>query len=441
MNLARPTFLAIIVCFGLFLLSLAGCHDDPSPDGDGDSDSDTDTDGDGDGDSDGDGDGDTDGDADADTDGDGDSDADADGDCTRALGPADRERFVVISHPYDAGGAQAGLYEVLSLSVDGSVTRTGHTFVMRRSFIGEIIFTPDGEIGFAVHDDGSLGVFRLGPDGSPQVIYDSFEGEFYAASVVMAPSGDRVYVLDNQWEEHGGGVYAVGIGCDGSLTEEGLVVAAQMPASLVWLADGRALLAADFLLDSTASDDAHLLTWGDDPNLLDGADAFGDDEAIVSQAALTADQRYALIGDTNAFSYEHQRVAVVAIGSDGRSLSATQVLEPIDDPVSLVASPFDDAVLVVSGFGNALVVLSYDLDSDDDPFRIVGEPEYASARPQLPGSAVLIRRGSLVGLVLVAENTALRLVRFEGDGSIHDLGPTYLGEGYEAIVGTIGVQP
>src|SRR6185295_3490683 len=115
-------------------------------------------------------------------------------------------------------------------------------------------------------------------------------------------------------------------------------------------------------------------------------------------------------------------------------------LMPIDDPIAIVASPFDDAALVASGFGNAFFALDYDPDAAE-PFAVRGELAYQGAPPQLPGGAVRVDRGALAGRVLVAENLGVRQVSFEGGGVITDLGLTSLGSGSESIVGAIGVQP
>lgn len=74
------------------------------------------------------------------------------------------------------------------------------------------------------------------------------------------------------------------------------------------------------------------------------------------------------------------------------------------------------------------------------PFRIEGELAYEGARPQLPGAAVRIDRGTLRGRVLVSENVGVRSVAFELDGP-RDLGLFSFGEGLPAIVGAIGVTP
>lgn len=366
--------------------------------------------------------------------------ADAGTPCPRALAPADRVRKVVVSHPYDAAGRPAPVWEVLELTQSGDLARPGITFSMRRATDGEVVFTPDGEVGIAVQSDGSLGVFRFEAGGAPTVVHDGFRGSFYAARAVMDPSGARVWVLDSNWRENGGGIYEVTIGCDGRLSERGLWTAAKLPAALLLLGGGRALLAARDVLDSPAGHDVHLLGFGSVPSRLGGADAFGDDEAIVSAAAVTADGRWALVADNNAFSGIPNRIAVVAIEAGG--LRAAQVLSPIEDPVAIVASPYGNAALVSSGFGDALLALSYDPAADGGaPFSVRGTLAYAGGRPRLPSTAVLVDRGPLRGLVLVSENVGVRRVRFEADGGITDHGLVSLGSGNTAITGAIGVQP
>lgn len=363
---------------------------------------------------------------------------DAGSGCPRLPAPADRTRQVVVSHPYTAAGGQAMTYEVLALSADGALATSGTVFAMGRATWGTIAFTPDGEIGLVAQDDGTLGAFRLDGAGAPQVIEAGLAGSFYASGVVMDPAGSRAWVLDGNWRKNGGGLYSVAIGCDGSLVDDGQVAAAKLPYGLVFLDDGNALVAAHDLLTSTVGWDAHLASLDGTPTYLAGVDAFGDDEAIVSAAAVTPDQRFFLIGDNSAFSGIPNRIAVVEIATD--SLVATQVLTPIDDPVAIVPSPFGNSVLVASGFSDALLALDYD-PTANPPFSLRGELSYVGPAPQLPGHAVLIDRGMLRGRVLVAENTGVRRVAFAADGSIADLGVTSLGTGTESIVGAIGVQP
>ncbi|MBX3274732.1 MAG: hypothetical protein KF729_30980 [Sandaracinaceae bacterium] len=356
------------------------------------------------------------------------------GECPRALAPADRVRRVVVSHPFTDGGDD-DRYEVLTLAEDGTLAQPGTTFNMRRASGGEIVFTPDGEIGFVAQSDGSVGVFRLDADGRPTVLNPALREGFYASHVVMDPSGAHAWVLDAQWRESGGGIYRLAIGCDGRVRATTKVAEARLAYAMALRADGRALVAARDILDSPEGADAHLVDLGA-PAVRASADAF-DDDWIASSAALSANGRHFLVADNAAFS-GGDRVAVVGVAGD--ALSRVQVLSPIQDPVSIALSPFDDLALVVSGFGDAIFVVDYTPDAAS-PFAVRGPLTYVGARPALPGAAVTITRGALRGLVLVAENVSVRRVRFDGGGAVTDLGAHSVGEGVPAIVGAIGVQP
>ena len=63
----------------------------------------------------------------------------------RRPGAADRDRFVVISHPYGAGGAQTKRWAVWRLSATGQLSAVGEEFTMGRAPWGRIAFTPDGK--------------------------------------------------------------------------------------------------------------------------------------------------------------------------------------------------------------------------------------------------------------------------------------------------------
>ncbi|NMC69272.1 MAG: hypothetical protein GYA57_04275 [Myxococcales bacterium] len=454
----RRTWGRLAAAAALAAVWVSGCGDDDTSapddgatesdgadaDGDGDADAAVEAEGaDGDGDAGADVEADGDGEAEAGADADGDGDADGGHLCPRDPAPADRRRYVVVSRPYDASGAGAATYEVLALGTGGELERGGATFSMGRSTAGEIAFTPDGELGFVAQEDGTVGVFRLDGAGTPEVLAAGLEGAFYASSVTIDPLGDVAYVLDSEWRaaDGGGGIYALRIGCDDSVFDAGMVAPAKLPYAMEFVPGrpDRTVVAAADILDVTVGPDVHLLDWGTSPAVLSRADAFGDDEQIVSAGAVTRDGRYALFADNAAFSGIPNRVAVVAIDGDG--LRAVGMLEPFDDPVALAASPFDDAVLVALGFGDAIEWLSYDPAHPDEPFVAMGPLAYAGGRPQLPSAAVQVERGTLAGLVLVAEVSGIRRVRFDGAGGVEDLGRFEFGSGLDNIVGAIGVQP
>ena len=366
--------------------------------------------------------------------------------CPRTPAAADRIRKVVVSHPYDSSAAAANVWEVLDLSTSGTLTRPTVTFSMGRGMDGAVAFTLDGEVGIAVQDDGTLGVFRFAENGTPTVVHAAFEGGFYAGSVVMDPDGTGAWVVDSEWRNIGGGIYRVAIGCDGTLTDVGRVAEAKLPAGLLLLADGRAVVAAYDILDSTAGagiNDVHLLGSLKAPTLTASVSAFptsdgGADEQIVSAAAVTSDGKYALFGDNSEFrDYGSTRIAAVEILGGG--LRAAQLFD-FNDPVALVASPFGKPLIGVSGYGDAIYVIDYDAQGAT-PFSVRGELPHTGTGPQLPGAAVMIRRGALEGLVLVAELSGVRQVAFHSDYSVVDLGVLDFGSGYTGMVGSVGVQP
>ena len=372
-----------------------------------------------------------------------------------------------MSHPFDQSQNAASDFEVFAIDTSGAITQPNVHLKLGPTTDGQIAFTPDGAIGIVAEDDGTLGVFRLDATGAPTVVVATLSGSYYATSVVMDPSGARAYILDDQTVNNGGGVYTVSIACDGTLTDNGLLAGAELPATVIPVSGGNAVVAAKNFLgtppivdagpqnpapdggfdggpDAGAGrigNDAVLVQWPSASKVVATANPFGDDLAIVSAAALTQDGRYVLLGDNSQFSGVPNRVGIVRVGAAG--ISAAGVVENVNDPEALVASPFDDTVLVTSAFGNALFVLGASPDGGSVPFTLVGPVAYSGGAPQLPGPAVMINRGGLLGRVLVAENQAIRQVQFAKAGVVTDLGPTATGDPNDltSIVGAIGVQP
>jgi hypothetical protein len=349
----------------------------------------------------------------------------------RDPGPADRVRRVVVSHPYDANSAKSNVWEVLDLSMTGELSRPNRMFTMGRAYIGEVAFTPDGKIGIAPQEDGSLGIFKL-DDGVPTVLHATFKGSFYAARVVVAPTG-AIYVLDTQWRENGGGIYELAIDCNDTVMDKGLVAASKLPAALKFAGSHQVIAAVD-IGDSSMGKDVHLVTFGG-PTVIASADAFADDMQIVGGSTLTAAGTEFLVGDVSQYGDQPNRVAVVPV--TGTTLGTPYMIPMVEDPLGLFASPFADKVLVVSGFGDAM----FQLTKTNGSYVKTGELTYQGPKPQLPGGAVMIDRGALRGLVLVAENVGVRRVEMFANGNIVDRGNFSLGNGLVNSTGAIGVTP
>ena len=169
--------------------------------------------------------------------------------------------------------------------------------------------------------------------------------------------------------------------------------------------------------------------------LVGSAQSFPDDDMILSRAVWTSSRTYGVVGDANLFG--NYRVVVNAFS--GNTVTPAQILTGIEDPVWLVASPHDDGVLVASGFGDGLWWMA-PTGNPAAPYT-ASELSYVGAAPALPGGAVAIRRGSLAGHTLVAENVGIRQVEITPTGAV-DQGMYPIGTGQIAdIVGAIGVQP
>jgi hypothetical protein len=361
--------------------------------------------------------------------------------CPRLPALADRERKVVISLPYDEKAQKVGNYEVFTLSASGELRRPQVKFKMGIGMFGEIIFTPDGEVGLVALENGTIGVFRFDSEGKVHVVHEAFKGKFYASSLAMDPSGKRAYVVDVNWRNNGGGIYSVGIGCDGTLTDEGQLAPSKLARAMLLFGNTTpqmGLVAARDILSSPANTNVHLLDMSAVPALIDSVDAFGDDEAIISAAAITLDGRFGLFGDNNIFSGIPNRVAIAEITN--RKLQAHRVISPIKDPAAIVASVYNNAIMIASGEGNAIYNMSYN-PSASTPFGTPVAVTYKGPSPKLPGAAHQILRGSLTGRVLISENVGIRQLQFEQSGQLTDLGSFDLGSGYTSIVGVIGVQP
>ena len=108
--------------------------------------------------------------------------------------------------------------------------------------------------------------------------------------------------------------------------------------------------------------------------------------------------------------------------------------------ISIAVSPFDDLVLIASGFGDAVFTAAYDAQLQP-PFVLGGELTYSGAGPQLPGNFVQLTRGNLDGNAYLAELSGIRRIRFDGGGTATDFGVFSRGGGTENVIGAFGFPP
>jgi hypothetical protein len=357
------------------------------------------------------------------TDAGGDTDATVADGCRVARDP-DAPRPVVVSFPYDAVGGPASAWDVLELD-GGELSRPGRPFVMGRASGGTVAFSADGSLGIAVQEDGTLGVFTLA-DGVATVVESAWNADetFYAGTVVFDPSGDRAWVLDPNWVENGGGIYAIALdACTGAPALEGKLLDTKLALAAFPVASGTVLVAAG--VGDAEGADAWLLD--DELAVVDRVVLFDYADAIPSVAAMAGD--VLIVGENSQFSGQDNRIAAARLG--GGFAPAGERL--VEDPYGLAAGPDGDAILVASGFGDALYAAP--IGAGDPAVGALVEV----ARPPLPGGIVVVRDGADAGLALLPENTGIHLAKFLGGGDVEDRGTFAFGSGLDDIPGAIGI--
>jgi hypothetical protein len=261
----------------------------------------------------------------------------------------------------------------------------------------------------------------------------------YATAVVQDPSNStRVYVVD---DDSDGGICVLSINpITNELYDEGRVLAWSNPIVLAFYSSGiNESLAVIIELNGEAT----LMNW-DTKAVLSTLVVFvtttrgGDGDAMVHAARLTPDLKYLMVLDNNPFGSGGGTMRFAAVRLSDTSITTAVVIDGINDPSDVIASPFNNAALISSTESNALVLLSYD-SSASPPFRDLGPIAVVGAKPQLPTN-LLPLNGEVNGLVLVAELSGVRQVQFMPSGVVEDLGLSQTGAATSDVIGCLGVQ-
>lgn len=360
----------------------------------------------------------------------------------RASAPADRDRYVVVGHPFGSKD-YVNDWEVLALSTSGVLTTTGNHFAMGIAADARIVFTPDGRVGVAVQKDGSLGVFSIDDQGQVTVIDDGFGGgAFYADNLTMLPDGSAVIVGDGNTTENGGGLHRINLDCDtGAPSYGGLQVDVNNAWGVVDLGAGRWLVASQGgALGVEDGSDVTDLREGDPWTIADGADPFPYDGPIVGAFGAAPDGSFVLAGDYLGFGDEPPNLALVTVQPGGLTAAGATLF--LDSPWDVAIAEGGDVALVASYFGDALYVVDISTEAGT-PLTMRGELDYVGASTQFAGKFTTIRRGALSGLSLVPELSGVRVVSFDGNGVVTDHGVTVTPDGPISSGNpvAIGVQP
>ncbi len=360
--------------------------------------------------------------------------------CRATPRAADRDRVVLVSLPIDEDLNRVPVWAELSLDASGALIDTGGRLTLGPALSGAMAWTPDGSIGLMPLEDGTIGVVSVDEAGAVAVVQDGFDPGAYITDIRVDPSGERAYLVNPNWPDSGGGLYVADIDCDtGALGAATRIAEAKNPAAvrLVPGSTDRAVLVGREIPGAGGGADAALVSTPDGA-VLDGDDAFGDEDAFVAGVGLTSDG-WLLIGDNNEFSGLPNRVAAVRVSGD--QLEATVVVDDVFDPVAIVPNPIGPGALVASGYGDRYLLLGQD-DDGAVPWFIAGQVQEAGQEGvQLPNAAVAVTRGPLAGTVLAVEVGGIRTLTFDPTGGATLGGVVSFPGTYASIPGAIGLQP
>lgn len=364
---------------------------------------------------------------------------------------ASRERILLLTFPFSEEPGQIGRRLVsYRVTASGQVGGALDEIELRtRPSDQKIIFTPDGRHAIVVmrHSTdllAALAVVAVGDDGGLTFVEEAFEtGDTYPSHIFLSPDGTELLVADAVGsmdpETLNGSLRRVDLDCDGNLVDRGIVMAGNSINGLQFNpADPSRVVIIANQLENAGEGHAHLFDWSTPtPTWLASASVWPDDDAIPSSAAFTPDGDWLMIADDGLFT--SGRLSVVSVGPT--SLAGHSVMA-LENPTDLVASPYNDSLLVVqSNTTDAYSRFTYDAGSNGNPFTATGDIGYVYGAPSLPTHAQLIEVGELTGRVYVTELHAVRQLSFTEGGAIVDDDQTTVGYGVSGIVGTLGIQP
>lgn len=336
---------------------------------------------------------------------------------------SDADRTLLVNLPYSGDGSD---WAIFTLSADGTLTDTGASVSGGRTYLNPGVFTPDGSLGLAPLEDGTVAIFAVDEAGTVTVVESGYTSGFYAEAVAMHPSGERAWIVDRNWEENGGGLYVLDLDCetgtpavptDLPVDAAGRLVPAKLPGAALPVPDrpDRLVLVAGpsptdlALIDTTTG------------TVLDEIDAFLDeDDAWLATGAITPTGDLVLLTDTSIWSSRANAIAAIALSGDTLSHAG---LDELFDGVGIGISPDGTTAIVSSGYADDILRLSI-APGAVDPVSVIGSLRTSDSPSQLPGGIVTIQRGTLAGLSLVSEVYGLRSIQLGFDGEAMDMGLT-----------------
>jgi hypothetical protein len=357
----------------------------------------------------------------------------------------DDDRFVIVSHPFKSGDPnKSDVYEVVKLDITGTLSKTGTTFNLGRSAYTPVVFTPDGAVGFVAEEEGKVGIFSVSSTGAVQVIDAAFDTGGSSSHMTVSPDGTRAFAIAFNTTENGGGIYEIGIGCDGTPENRGLLLAADVPTTMAILPNQTitagspllAVLSARGIPGSAPGENLHLIDLASTPpKRIASVAAFPDTDVHAPALAISADGASVMVADDSLFA--GNRVAVAGLTTS--SLTALGVLD-FPGAAWVAASPHDDSMLGLAADGKNDGYYTFSYTPGLTPYG-TSKKVAVTPKPQLPVMAQVFTRGARKGLTVGAELSSVRILRLTEGGAIGAGSSLDFGDGSEGIVGVIGFAP
>jgi len=356
--------------------------------------------------------------------------------CSFEPGPADRDRVVLLGHPFAAEVGEHGT-EVrgLTLYSEGDLVDDGV-----RLDVGtrprQIALLPGGKLALVLGEDGALVAVHVAGAGRLEVVDRVALPSASYGSLTLADGGETAFVSGSN-STATGGISTVEVACDGSLTllDDHFYPLRLTDALTLLPGERRALVrGGQALFDPEDHHDLRLLERVPDGWHEQVAIDLFVDHVSTAGIGLAPDGLWALVPNHSIFSDEGSQVAVVDIGED--TLDERQRLLELRDPQRLQFAPDGSTVLLTLAEPGAVVVLVAGDDGVEEAARVGGIG--------LADQMAAVERGSLAGLVLLpsvdpAGGPNVAMLQITGPGEVRDLGQLELGRGSEQIPTAIAV--
>lgn len=372
-------------------------------------------------------------------DGDAGGDPDAGAACSWTVPTTADERVVLVGHGFTGEPGVPGLdLQGLTLRADGTLVADGERITLFDR-PNRIAFAPSGDLAFVLGEDGVL--MSVAVNGADDLeLIDFVELPTSAdKDLVVDPARGVIHVVAFN-SQPDGGVYVVGVDCDGNLVNRGDdFVSMRLSDSLVLgpRSDQAILLGGQAVFAPVDDDDFRLLHWSDELGWTEehSFDIFGD-FIDTGRMALSPDGSTLLVPNGSPASSESHLVLVVDVKPD--SLTEAGRITGLETATDALFAAAGDTALVSLFEPGALAVLH-------DPGT--GWAEVSRLRGiGLADQMAVVRTGANAERVLVTSvdpdgEPNIALVRFAAPGVVEYEGQVDLGPESEDLPSAIGVAP